>query len=75
MKRHRSQDEIFREVEAWTHGSDDGPHLTPADHYNYYKKMYAQEMVDMRRVMGGDKAITIALQPLRKLWPILEKMQ
>ena len=71
----RNQKDIFSDVEAWANnpGNNITPNATSTDYYNYYKSVYADEVLHMRKAMGEDKAIALALQPLRKQWCKLEK--
>jgi hypothetical protein len=47
---------------------------SPDSHYKYYKKLFAEEIANMRKVSGDDKqVIGRALQPLRKKWKVLSK--
>lgn len=46
---------------------------TPADFYNYFKKLSASEFLRMKDVQGDDKAIEMALRPTKQPWATLLK--
>jgi hypothetical protein len=46
---------------------------TPADYYNYFKKLSASEFLQTKDVQGEDKAIEMALRPMNKSWATLRK--
>ena len=72
--RNMPSEAIFGHVKSVANNSA-SPRLdsTPADRYNFYKKLYAEELLRKRPIMGDDKAIGAALQQLRKPWPKLKK--
>ncbi|HXU40633.1 MAG TPA: hypothetical protein VN937_30020 [Blastocatellia bacterium] len=73
--RNKSSQEIFGYVEELANGPDVvmQSHSTPTDHYNLYKKIYAQEILRMRQRLGDERAMAVALEPFRKQWPKLKK--
>lgn len=75
VNHNRSTDQIFGDVKEWVGNSPEAqyPKITSTDYYNYYKRVYAEEVLHMKKAVGGDEAIAMALQPLRKAWPKLEK--
>jgi hypothetical protein len=75
MQRHRNIEEIFSEVEQLANSPDDlkNPVVTPTEHYNYYKKIYAKEILQMRKALTDKPAILTALEPLRRSWKTLKK--
>lgn len=46
---------------------------TPANYYNYFKKLSASEFLQTKDVQGEDKAIEMALRPMNKSWATLRK--
>lgn len=48
---------------------------TTSDYYNYFKGMYANEILRMKTIYGDDKALEFAVFPLRRGWPKLNKKQ
>lgn len=76
VKRNRSSKEIFSDIEELA-GSPNvfiGPESTTTDYYNYYKRIYADEILHMRNAMDSQRAIAMSLQALRKQWPRLKKL-
>lgn len=75
-KRKRSSQEIFSDIEEIANNQyaiiRQNP--TTSDYYNYYKKMYAEEILHMRNAMDSKKAISISLQALHKKWQKLKKL-
>lgn len=47
--------------------------LSVADRYNYYRRMFAREMVGIRRGQGDDKALERAHRLLSRPWPRLRR--
>jgi hypothetical protein len=53
-----------------------GPDSTDADYYNFYRQIYAQEMLAMRTAHNNDThALSYALIPLNRIWPTLMKVE
>lgn len=50
-----------------------GPKATPDDHYNFYKKRFAEEFVGVQRNHGRDEAIAAAIRQVNRPWPMLQK--
>lgn len=75
LKHNRKIEEIFGNIEGLANSQVEitTPSATSTDHYNFYKKLYAKEILSMRKVMGDNTAIATALQPLRRQWRILKK--
>jgi hypothetical protein len=75
MEHKRTYDEIFGDMEELANSPKniERADASPGEYYEYYKKIYADEVVRMRRAMGNEKAIAMSLQPLRRQWPVLKK--
>lgn len=43
------------------------------DQYKYYKRRYAEEILRSRRAVGDEKALRLALRPMKKPWRVLQK--
>lgn len=61
-------------------GSSAGARLSddsPTSHYNFYRRLFAQEILSIRAnaVRDDRQAVLLAIQPLRKQWPALKKKQ
>jgi hypothetical protein len=71
----QTPEEIFSMIEQLTNSQNTytSTNATSTNHYNFYKKMYAKEVLQMRKVLGDSKAIASALQPLRRQWRVLKK--
>jgi hypothetical protein len=71
----KSHDDIYAGIEEIAKSQDVLITSTASstDFYRYYKKVYAQEILSMRRAMDANKAIQLALQPLHRRWPRLTK--
>jgi hypothetical protein len=71
----RSKEEVFRYVETVANQPDVeiSSGATPAEFYNFYKKFYAAQTLRTRGPLGDEKALAVALHPLKKTWPRLEK--
>ena len=76
LKHNQTLKEVFNDIEELVKSPDIGidRFSTPDVYYNYYKRLYADELLHMRKAMGEEKAITMALQALRKQWPKLKKL-
>jgi hypothetical protein len=48
---------------------------TPTDYYNHFKKLYAIEILQEKKLHGEDKALAMALNPMKKPWAKLNKKQ
>lgn len=72
-----SREEVFSKVAAAASQPEINLNSssTPIDYYNFYKKSYADEILRAKQVSGEDKALALALRPLRKPWPKLHKKQ
>jgi hypothetical protein len=72
----KSADEIFRHAEEALAGPDIelNPDSTTADHYNYNKKLYGQEILGIRTALGDKKAIERVRILLSRPWPELRKL-
>ena len=46
---------------------------TSTDHYKYFRKVWATELLNMRRALGDKRSITAAIQWLRKPWAVLTR--
>jgi hypothetical protein len=75
VKSGKSADDIFTHVteEAGKPKVRIRPNSTAEDHYNYFKRAAAEELLSMREVSGNDKTLKHALRPSKKPWPQLRK--
>jgi len=48
---------------------------TPTDYYNYFKKFYASDILQTKKLHGQDKALAMAVHPINKRWARLRKKQ
>lgn len=48
---------------------------TPTDYYNYFKKFYASDILQTKKLHGQDKALTMSVQSMNKPWAKLHKKQ
>lgn len=50
---------------------------SPTSHYNFYRRLFAQEILSIRAnaVRDDRQAVLLAIQPLRKQWPSIKKKQ
>jgi hypothetical protein len=46
---------------------------TPNEYYNYWRTLYAQEVLSSCQVMGNEKALRMALSSIEKPWRVLTK--
>jgi len=46
---------------------------TPTDYYNYFKKFYAGDILQTKKLHGQDKALAMAIQSMNKPWARLRK--
>jgi hypothetical protein len=71
----KSADDVFKHVteEANKPKVRPGRNSTADEHYNYFKSLAAQELVEMRDVSGNEKALEHALRPPKKPRPLLRK--
>ncbi|HEX8174115.1 MAG TPA: hypothetical protein VF543_03230 [Pyrinomonadaceae bacterium] len=73
----QTKDDVFKKIEA----TADQPNIsldssaTPTDFYNFNKKLYATEILQMRKAVGNDAALTYALRSIKKPWRKLQKKQ
>lgn len=70
----RSLDEIFAYLEELASSPLPNKKLSQGDIYNLYKKMSADEVLRMRAVSNGQRAVEIELQQYQKKWPKLKKL-
>jgi hypothetical protein len=75
IRRNDTEEEIFTYIAevANMENTVSASSLTPTDYYNIHKKNYAEEILRMREVMDGRRAIAMSLQTIRKPWPKLRK--
>lgn len=71
----KSADDVFKRVteEANKPKVRPGRNSTADEHYNYFKSLAAQELVEMRNVSGDEKVLEHALRPQKRLRPMLRK--
>jgi len=71
----KSYAEALQNVEEWANSSSLSTlaNATPTDFYNYSKKTYAQDILRIRDSRSPDAAVGLALEPLRKQWPVLKR--
>jgi len=69
--------EVFNQVEVVA----DQPDVTltsdstPTDHYNFWKKFYAKNVLAIRNTYGEENGMTAALYPRQKPWRKLQKKE
>lgn len=71
----KTKEDVLKDLEA-TAGQPEvalDSKSTPDDHYRYYKRRYAGEILRSRRFVGDEKALALALRPMKKPWRILQK--
>ena len=75
FKVNKSKEEVYRHIEAIASQTDEtlDSQSTPAQYYNYFKMLYANEILQTRRIYGEDKGLAEALSPSKKPWPKLQK--
>lgn len=67
--------DVFKDLEA-TAGQPEitlNSKSTFDDHYKYYKRRYANEILRSRTFVGDEKALRLALRPMKKPWRVLQK--
>jgi len=64
---------VFKNVQEVASSPDVSSFSTQADHYNYHKKIYAQEVLRIRQTVGDERALAQAVRSLRRPWPKLHK--
>ena len=77
VRRQMPPEEIFNHIRSLTDRPNSrlGRKATPAERYNFYKRMYAEALLRRREVIGDDRrTISAALRPLRRPWPRLRRM-
>lgn len=64
----KTKDEVFGRLEGTANQPDVGldSQSTSTDYYNYYKKVYADEVLQLRRAHGDDEGLRAALKPTKK---------
>ena len=70
----QSLDEIFSYIEELASSPPPDKKLSQADLYNLYKKANADEVLRMRTLSNGQRAVEIELQQYQKKWPKLKKL-
>ena len=71
----KTKADVFRDLEA----TANQPKInlrsksTFDDQYKYYKRNYAEEILGSRTFVGDEKALQLALRPMKKPWRILHK--
>jgi hypothetical protein len=75
-RRNISTEEIFTNIAEIANRQIDFLSSTSSttDYYNYYKKLYAEEILQMRKAMDSKRAIAMSLQGLRTSWVKLKKL-
>jgi hypothetical protein len=68
IKQGRPLDEVYNKVKVRADKPRPimSPASTPTDYYNFFQKIYAEEVLSMRNAQGDSNAIAFALQPLKK---------
>lgn len=71
----QTKDDVFRQIEATANQPDIrlDSNSTPTDFYNFNKKLYANELLQLRNAYGDDNALTYALHSIKKPWRKLQK--
>lgn len=72
-----SKDKVYAYIETVANqpAASIGPKSTSADHYSYYRKFYAKQIISSCRVLGNERGIAMALDPSKKPWRVLAKKQ
>ena len=65
----------YLEIVANEQAAAIGPKSTSADHYSYYRKFYAKQIISSCRVLGTERGLAMALAPSKKPWRVLAKKQ
>jgi len=68
-----TSDQIFEYVSSVANSSVTPDPSDRAASYNYFRKIYAQELINVRARQGDEKALAFASSPLRKQWVNLRK--
>jgi len=72
-----TRDSLYRHVQETadhpTDFIDSGS--TPTDYYNHFKKLYASDILQTKKLHGEGKALAMAVQPMNKPWAKLNKKQ
>ncbi len=68
-------DEVYKHVEKISNRSFEPVDSSskPADYYNYFKTIYAKDVLQVIKLHGLDKALKMAATPLKKPWKTLRK--
>jgi hypothetical protein len=71
----KTKEDVFKDLEATANQPEVllRPKSTFDDQYKYYKRSYAGEILRSRRFVGDEKALQLALRPMKKPWRILHK--
>lgn len=73
----KSRDDVFRHIEAIA--NQEAPSINSNsnadDHYNYYRKFYARQILSNRQTVGDEKALKRSLGETKKAWRELRKKQ
>jgi hypothetical protein len=72
-----SGDRVFAYIEtvASQPAATIGAESTSADHYSYYRKFYAKQILSSCRVLGNERGLALALGSSKKPWRVLAKKQ
>ncbi|HEU4712053.1 MAG TPA: hypothetical protein VFS76_10840 [Pyrinomonadaceae bacterium] len=72
-----ARDQIYHDLEQSVTQAPEGldSNSTPADYYNYFRKLYASEILRMKSIYGEEKALDLAIQPLNRNWVHLKKSE
>ena len=72
----KSVDDVFKPIEAAANGPDIrlGSGSTPREHYQYEKRLSAQEVLNIRKYKGDEKAFEHARMRLGRAWPAIHKL-
>jgi hypothetical protein len=68
-----TSDQIFEYVSSVANSSVMPDPSDRAASYNYFRKIYAQELINVRARQGDEKALAFASSPLQKQWVNLRK--
>jgi hypothetical protein len=76
IQKGKSGDEIFKSIEEAANGPDVRlwSESTSRDHYQYVKKLAAQEVLNIRKHKGEDKAFEHMRMRLGRAWPVVRKL-
>lgn len=78
IQQNRTPNEIYAHIQTIVDAPpiSIGHDSTSADHYNFYRQLYASEMMEMRTAQNDDtRALAYALIPFNRMWPTLQRVE